>query len=103
MGSRAEWCSSASGGLCWKVFSSLELCMLAMCPLSVGLLDMFTRCSVPIVAALLRMESSPSPNSVVGLCIASVGNPGVTPRDWRAALLRIVSMLVSCVFVNMPR
>ena len=55
--------------------------MFAMCPLSVGLLDIFTKCSVPIVAALLRMGSSPSPNFVVGLCIASVGNPGVTPSD----------------------
>ena len=55
--------------------------MLAICPLSVGLLDIFTRCSVPIVVALLRMEYSPSHNSVVGLCIDSVGKPGVTPSD----------------------
>ena len=103
MGRRAEWCSIASGGQCWQVCNSRVLCIFAMCPLSEGLFEVLMRCSVPIVVALLRMGYRPNPSSVVGLWIASVGKPGVTSSDWRAALFKILSIFKSRVCVKMPR
>ena len=79
------------------------LCILAMCPLSVGLLEVLIRCSVPIAVALLKIGSRPKPSSAVGLWIASVGKPGVTPNDWRATLFSILSMFNSCACVKIPR
>ena len=83
--------------------NSRVLCILAMCPLSVALFEVLMRCSVPITVALLIMGSRPKPSSVVGLWIASVEKPGVTPNDWRAALFMILSIFMSCVRVKIPR
>ena len=63
-----------------------------MYPLSEGLLANVTRCSVPMAATLLAAGAMPSPISVVGACMAMVGNPGVKPSDFLLAWLRSLSI-----------
>ena len=74
-----------------------------MYPLSVGLLMISVLCSMPIWVALSFIGAYPSPISLVGLCIASVGKLGVRPNAVLAALLRILSIVESCVLVKIPR
>jgi hypothetical protein len=82
---------------------------LAMCvhrqgnPLSVGLLRMPMRCSIPICVAFFLSGAKPSPISFVGRCIASIGKLGVRPNAFQAALFRILSIVFSCVSVKIPR
>ena len=61
------------------------------------------RCSIPICAALFLSGAYPSPISFVGRCIASVGKLGIRPSAFLAALLSILSIAVSCMFVKIPR
>ena len=71
--------------------------------MSVGLLMISVVCSTPIWVALSFIGVYPSPISVVGLCIASVGKLGVRPSAFLAALLRILSTCSSWLSVKMPR
>ena len=68
-----------------------------------GLLMISVMCSMPIWVALSFIGAYPSPISLVGLCIASVGKLGVKPSAFLAALLRILSTCSSCLSVKMPR
>ena len=68
-----------------------------------GLLRMFMRCSIPICVALFLSGAYPSPRSIVGRCIASIGKLGVRPSAFLAALLSILSIVESCMSVNIPR
>ena len=61
------------------------------------------RCSIPICVALFLSGAYPSPISFVGRCIAYVGKLGVRPSAFLAALLSILSIVVSCVSVKIPR
>ena len=74
-----------------------------MHPLSVGLLMIFEICSMPIRVTLSFIGAYPSPISLVGLCIASIGKLGVSPSAFLAALLRILSICPSCLSMKMPR
>ena len=74
-----------------------------MYPLSEGLFAKLTRCSVAMAMTLLTTGAMPSPISVEGGCIASVGNPGVRPSACLPALLRSLSIFWSCADVKMPR
>ena len=74
-----------------------------MYPLFVGLLMISVMCSIPIRVALFFIGAYPSPISLVGLCIASVGKLGVSPNAFLAALFRILSIVSSCLSVKMPR
>ena len=74
-----------------------------MYPLSVGLLMIYVMCSMPIWVALSFIGAYPSPISLVGLCIASVGKLGVSPSAFLAALFRILSIVSSCLSVKMPK
>jgi hypothetical protein len=60
----------------------------------VGLLMISVMCSMPIWVALSLVGAYPSPMSLVGMCIASVGKLGVWPGAFLAALLRIFSYLL---------
>ena len=61
------------------------------------------RGSIPICVALFLSGAYPRPISFVGRCIASVGKLGVRPNAFLAALLSILSIVESCVSVNIPR
>ncbi len=74
-----------------------------MYPLSLGLLMISVMCSMPIWVALSFIGEYPSPISLVGLCIASVGKLGARPFAFLAALLRILFTCFSCLFVKTPR
>ncbi len=73
-----------------------------MCPLFVGLLTISVMCSMPICVALYFIVAYPSPISLVGLCIASVGKLEMSPSAFLAALFRILSIVSSCFAVKMP-
>ena len=85
------------------MFATLVVWAWAICPLSVGLLIMFVICSMPIWVALSFNGAYPSPISLMGLCIASVGKLGVRPSEFLAAVLSILSIVESCVSVKIPR
>ena len=74
-----------------------------MCSLSVGLLMMFVMCFIPICVALSFIGAYPRPIFLVDVYIASVGKLGVSPREFLAALLRILSIVSSYLSVKMPR
>ncbi len=74
-----------------------------MCSLSVGLLMMFVMCFIPICVALSFIGVYPRPIFLVDVYIASVGKLGVSPREFLAALLRILSIVSSYLSVKMPR
>jgi hypothetical protein len=61
------------------------------------------KCSIPIWVALCFMGGSPRPASFKGLCTPSVGKLGSRPRACLNALLRMPSMVVSCLSLNTPR
>ena len=61
------------------------------------------RCYIPICVALFLIGAYPSPISFAGRCIASVGNLGVRPIAFLAALLNIFSIVESCVSVKILR
>ena len=71
--------------------------------LSVSLFMTRVRCSIPICVALSRMGDRPRPDYIKGLCTPSVGKIGRRPRTCLVALLRIPSMVVSCLSLNTPR
>jgi len=58
------------------------------------------RCSIPMCVALSLSGAYPSPISFVGRCIASVGKLGVRPNAFLAALSSILTIVSSCVSVN---
>ncbi len=60
-------------------------------------------CSMPIWVALSFIGAYPSPISLVGLRIASVGKLGVGLRTFLVALFRILSIVSICLSVKMPR
>ena len=64
---------------------------------------MSMRCSIPICVALILSGAYPSPISFVSRCIALVGKLGVRISAFLAALLSILSIVLSCVFVKIPR
>jgi hypothetical protein len=68
-----------------------------------GLLRISVRCSIPICVALFLSGAYPSPVSLVGRCIVSVGKLGVRPNGFLAALLSILSIVESCLSVKIPR
>ena len=61
------------------------------------------RCSIPICVALSRMGGRPRPASLRGFCMPSEGKFGSRPIACLIALLRIPSMVVSCLSLNTPR
>ena len=75
----------------------------AVNPLSVFLFMILMRCSIPIYVALSRIGERPRPASFRGLCTHSVGKLGRSPRACLIALLRMPSMVVSCLSLNTPR
>ena len=85
------------------MFATLVVWEYTICPLSVGLLMMFVLCFMPVWVALSFSGAYPSPISLVGLCIASVGKLGVSSCAFLAALLRILSTCSNCLSVKMPR
>ena len=72
-------------------------------PLSVSLLITRVRYSMPTCMALSRMGDRPKPASFRGLLTPSDGKLGRRPRACLIALLRISSMVVSCISLNTPR
>ncbi len=74
-----------------------------MNPLSVSLFITRVRCSIPICVALSRMGNRPRPASFRGLCTPSVEKLGRGPRVCLIALLRIPSIVVSCLSLSTPR
>ena len=74
-----------------------------MNPLSVSLFMTRVRCSIPIYLALFRMGDRPRPASFRGLCTPSVGKLVRRPRACLVALLRIPSMVISCLSLQTPR
>ncbi len=74
-----------------------------MNPRSVSLLMTRVRCSIPICIALSRIGERPRPASFKGRCTPSVKMMGRRPRACRIALLRMPSMVVSCLSMNTPR
>ncbi len=58
---------------------------------------------MPICVALCVSGAYPSPISLVGRCIASVGKLGVGPSECLADVLSILSIVESCVSVKIPR
>jgi len=68
-----------------------------------GLLIIYVIYSIPICIALSFIGAYPRPVSVVGLCIAFVGKLGIRPSAFLAALLRSLSIVSSCLSVNMPK
>ena len=74
-----------------------------MYPLSVGLLIIHVMCPISICVALSFIGVYPRPISLVRLCIASAGKLGVSPSAFLAILLRILSIVSSCLSVKMPR
>ncbi len=61
------------------------------------------RCSISICVALSRMGGRPRSASFWGFCTPSMGKLGSRPRACLVALLRILSMVVSCLSLNIPR
>ncbi len=60
-----------------------------------GLLLMSAMCSIPIRVTLSFIGAYPRPTSLVGLCIASAGKLGISPRAFLAAGLCLLSR-VAC-------
>ncbi len=85
------------------MFPTLVVWAWAIWPLSIGLLMMSVICSMPTWVALSFIGAYPSPISLAGLCIASVGKLGVRPSAFLAALLRILSTCSNCLSVKIPR
>ena len=75
----------------------------AVNPLSMYLFMTRVRCSIPIWVALSCMGGRPRPTSFRGLCTPSEGKFGRMPMACLIALLRIPSMVVSCLSLNTPR
>ena len=61
------------------------------------------RCSIPICVALSLMEGRPRPASFSGFCMPSEGKFGRSPIACLIALLRIPSMVVSCLSLKTIR
>ena len=74
-----------------------------MNPLSVALFITRARYLIPICVALSRMGERPRPASFKGLCTPSVGKMGRRHRACLIDLLRMSSMVVSCLSLNTPR
>ena len=74
-----------------------------MNPLSVSLLMIRARCSIPICVNIFRIEGRPRPASFIGICTPSLEKLGRRPRACLIALLRMPSMVVSCLLLNTPR
>jgi len=74
-----------------------------MCPLFVGLFRISVICSIPICVALSFIGAYPRPISVVCLCTASVKQLGIRPSAFLATLLRSLSIVSSCLSVNIPK
>jgi hypothetical protein len=72
-------------------------------PLSVSLLILRVRCSIPICVALSRIENKPKPSYFRGLCTPSEGKFGRRPMACLIALFRIPSMVISRLSMNTPR
>jgi hypothetical protein len=72
-------------------------------PLSESLFMTRVRCSIPICVALSHMGGRPSPASFRGFCTHSEGKFGRRPIAYLIALLRIPSMVVSCLSLNTLR
>jgi hypothetical protein len=64
-----------------------------MCHMFVGLLTISVMCSIPICVDLYLIGAYPSPIFLVGLSIFSVGNLGMSPSAFLAALFRILSIV----------
>ncbi len=103
VGNLACVASCASLGQCWYMVAILVVCACAIYPLSVDLFRVFVLCSIPICVALSFVVVYPRPISVAGLCIASVGKLRVRPVAFLAALFNSVSVVSSCLSVNMPK
>ena len=95
--------SCASFGQWWYVFATLVVWAYAMYPLFVGLLMISVMCSMTICVALSFIGAYPSPISLVGLCIASIGKLGKCPSASLAALSRILSIVSSYLSAKIPR
>ena len=75
----------------------------AVDPFSVSLFIIRVRCSIPICVALSRIGDRPRPASFRGRCTLSVGKMGSRPRACLIALLRMQSMVVSCLSLDTLR
>ena len=73
-----------------------------MCPLSVGLYRISVICSISICVALSFIGAYPRSISVVCLCFASVGKLGIKPSAFSSLYLRSLSIVSSCLSVNIP-
>jgi hypothetical protein len=64
---------------------------------------MHVMCSSPIFVAMSFIGAYPRSISLAGLWIPSVGMLGTSPSAFLAALLRILSIVSSCLSVKMPK
>jgi len=95
--------SKAFVGHCPNRVRSCRMCAWTRYPMSVYLLMVRTRCSIPIWVALSLIEGRPSPRSWSGRCTPSVRKLGSRPMAWRMALFNMPSMVLSCRSFNIPR
>ena len=71
--------------------------------LSVDLLRMSVMCSILIYAARSFIGAYLRPITLLGRCFASVGKFGISSLAFLAALLSNLSIVTSCLSVNIPR
>ena len=103
VGSLRGFDSSASCGQ-WLLCDSRRWAWAwAVNPLSVSLFMPRVRCSIPICVALYRIDERPRPASFRGVCTPSVEKVSRKPRACLIALLRMPSMVESCLSLNTPR
>ena len=103
MGNSAWFASCASLGQCWKTDATLVACAKAISSLSVCLLRTSVMCSIPVRVDRSLSGAYPRPISFVGRCVASVRKVGMGPKAFLAALLRIMSIVSSCLSMNIPK